>query len=346
MNKSGLEMKAIRIHKHGGTDVLQIDEIDVPHVKKNEILVKIHSAALNHLDVWVRKGIPGVSLPIILGSDGAGIVESLGSDVAMNGKIHRGDDVFLVPFRSNRPYGSEEELSESYKILGEHLNGTQAEFVAVPADFVMPKPTCLTWEQTSAFPLAYMTAYHMLTKKISLKEGQHILIWGASSGIGSAAIQIAKLYGTTVITTTGTEQKKEFAYNLGADYVIDYNREDVGKSVLSITNSKGVDIVFEHVGEKSWTHSLRSLKKGGKIIVCGSTTGPRVQMDLRHLYIKHQQIIGSTMGNRQDLSELCVLFNQGKIKPAVGHCLHFTEIKKAHEILDKNQQMGKIVINF
>jgi NADPH:quinone reductase-like Zn-dependent oxidoreductase len=346
MNKSGLEMKAIRIHKHGGTEVLQIDEIDVPQVKKNEVLVKIHSAALNHLDLWVRKGIPGISLPIILGSDGAGIIEAIGSDIVKDEKIHIGDDVFLVPFRSNEPYGSAEELSDSYKILGEHIDGTQAEFVSVPVEFVMQKPKRLTWEQTSAFPLAYMTAYHMLAKKVLLKEGHYVLIWGASSGIGSAAIQIAKLYGTTVITTAGTEQKTEFAYNLGADYVINYNHEDVAKSVLAITNNKGVDIIFEHVGEKSWPHSLRSLKKGGKIIVCGSTTGPRVQMDLRHLYIKHQQIIGSTMGNRQDLSELSSLLDQGKIEPVVGHCLHVTEIKKAHEILDKNQQMGKIVINF
>jgi len=326
--------------------VLQIDEIDVPRVKKNEILVRIHSAALNHLDLWVRKGIPGISLPIILGSDGAGIIETLGSDIAKDQQMRTGDEVFLVPFRSSEPFGSAEEFSESYKILGEHLDGTQAEFVCVPVNFVMPKPRRLTWEQTSAFPLAYMTAYHMLTKKVHLKEGQYVLIWGASSGIGSAAIQIAKLYGTTVITTTSTEQKTKFAYNLGADYVINYNHDDVGKSVLNITKSKGVDVVFEHVGEKSWSHSLRSLKKGGKIIVCGSTTGPRIQMDLRHLYIKHQQIIGSTMGNRQDLSELSIILEQGKIKPIVGECLHFTEIKKAHEILEQNQQMGKIVINF
>lgn len=339
-------MKAIRIHKHGGPEVLQIDEITVPQVKRNEVLVKIKSAALNHLDLWVRKGIPGLSLPLILGSDGAGTIELVGSDVHKNEHIKIGQEVFIVPFRSDKPIGSNEELSDRYEILGEHLNGTQAEFISVPVDFVMPKPNHLTWNEAAAFPLAYMTAYHMLTKKVQLKEEQSMLIWGASSGIGSAAIQIAKHYGIKVITTSGSEQKTEFAYSLGADHVINYKDENVSKTVLEITNGLGVDFVFEHVGEESWPSSLKSLKKGGKIIVCGSTTGPKVHLDLRHLYIKHQQIIGSTMGNREDLAELSILIDLGKIKPIVGECFHFTEIKKAHEILEKNQHMGKIVIKF
>lgn len=239
-----------------------------------------------------------------------------------------------------------EELSDKYEILGEHLDGTQAEYVTAPADFVMPKPQNLTLEEAAAFPLAYMTAYHMLTKKVQLKEGQNVLIWGASSGIGSAAIQIAKIYGATVISTSSSTQKSEFAHRLGADHVINYNRENVSQRVWEITQSQGADVIFEHVGAQSWSDSLRSLKKGGKIIVCGSTTGPIVRLDLRHLYIKHQQIIGSTMGNRQDLSELSYLMDQGKIKPVVGECLPFTDIQKAHQILEQNQQMGKIVINF
>ncbi len=339
-------MKAIRIHKHGEPDVLQIDEITVPQVKKNEVLIKIKAAALNHLDLWVRKGMPGLSLPLILGSDGAGIIEAVGSDVAKNGNIQIGDEVFLVPFRSNAPHGSAEELSDKYEILGEHLDGAQAEYVTAPVDFVMPKPQSLTLEEAAAFPLAYMTAYHMLTKKVQLKEGQNVLIWGASSGIGSAAIQIAKIYGAIVISTSSSTQKSEFAYRLGADHVINYNRENVSQRVWEITQSQGADVIFDHVGEQSWTHSLRSLKKGGKIIVCGSTTGPIVRLDLRHLYIKHQQIIGSTMGNRQDLSELSSLMDQGKIKPVIGECLPFTDIQKAHQILEQNQQMGKVIIYF
>jgi NADPH:quinone reductase-like Zn-dependent oxidoreductase len=186
----------------------------------------------------------------------------------------------------------------------------------------------------------------MLVKKVQLLKGQYILIWGASSGIGSAAIQIAKIYGTTIITTAGTDEKTEFARHIGADFVINYDQENVSEKVREITNNQGVDIVFEHIGEQSWPHSLRSLKRGGKIVICGSTTGPKVGLDLRHIYIKHQQIIGSTMGNRQDLSELSSLIDMGKIKPIVGTSLSYKDIHQAHQILENNQQKGKVVINF
>jgi NADPH:quinone reductase-like Zn-dependent oxidoreductase len=339
-------MKAIRIHKHGGPEVLQIDEIPIPMVKESEVLIKIKTAALNHLDLWVRKGIPGLSLPLILGSDGAGIIESIGSKIVETGTYKIGDEVFLVPFRTNEPIELAEELSDTYDILGEHLDGTQAEYVSAPADFIIPKPERLTMQEAAAFPLAYMTAFHMLTKKVKLREGQDVLIWGASSGVGSAAIQIAKMYGATVVTTTSTDQKTEFAHALGADHVINYKQVDVSQRVLELTKNKGVDVIFEHIGEQSWSHSIRSLKKGGKLIVCGSTTGPIVNLDLRHIYIKHQQIIGSTMGNRQDLLELSSLIDQGKIKPIIGTSLSFKDIQQAHQILERNQQMGKVVINF
>ena len=334
-------MKAIRIHEHGGPGVLRIDDLDIPSINDNQVLVKIKAAALNHLDLWVRKGIVGISLPLIMGSDGAGIIEEVGTNIQSKGKIKSGDEVFIVPFRTNLPYGSAEEICDHYAILGEHLDGTQAEFVVAPADFVMAKPKGLDWEQTAAFPLAFMTAYHMLTKKIQLEEGHFVLIWGASSGIGSAAIQIAKLKGTTVITTAGTDEKIIFAQKLGADYVINYNNENVSHKIKDITNGRGVDVVFEHVGEKSWPDSLRSLKIGGRIVTCGATTGSSVRIDLRHLFIKHQQIIGSTMGNRQDLSELTSLIEQGKIKPIVGQVFPYTDIQAAHNVLEENRQLGK-----
>jgi NADPH2:quinone reductase len=339
-------MKAIRIHTHGGPEVLQIDDIPVPQPKSDEVLIRIKAAALNHLDIWVRKGIPGLSLPLIMGSDGAGVIETIGDKVSLTEKFAIGDEVFLVPFRTSGSDETREELSDSYIILGEQIDGSQAEWVSAPADFIMHKPKNLTIEETAAFPLAYMTAYHMLVKKTQLEEGQTVLIWGASSGVGSAAIQIAKEYQTSVITTAGTPEKAEFATRLGADYVINYNKENVSELIRTITQNEGVDVVFEHIGEQSWTHSLRSLKKGGKIVVCGSTTGPRVNLDLRHIYIKHQQIIGSTMGNRQDLAELVDLIEQEKIKPLIGSIVPYSEIQKAHQILENNEQMGKVVIQF
>ena len=339
-------MKAIRIHKHGGPEVLQIDDIDVPMISENDVLVNIKSAALNHLDLWVRKGIPGTPFPLIMGSDGAGTIEQLGSDVIAEGKFKIGDEVFIVPFRTEETDITSEELSLSYKILGEHLDGVQAEFISVPADFIMHKPVNLSLEQAAAFPLAYMTAYHMLVKKVRISNGQVVLIWGASSGIGSAAIQIARHLGATVITTAGSEAKGDFAYQLGADHVINYNNKNVSEEIRQFTKNRGVDVVFDHVGELSWPHSLRSLKKGGKLVTCGSTTGPKVNIDLRHLYIKHQQIIGSTMGNRQDLAELTSLIEQEKIKPVIGSFLSYKEARQAHTLMEENQQMGKIVLNF
>ena len=237
-------MKAIRIHQHGDPDVLRIDDLDIPSIKPNEVLIKIKSAALNHLDLWVRKGLPGIPLPIIMGSDGAGVIEAVGDDLAGKDAYRTGDEVFIVPFRSNLPYGSAEELSKRYQILGEHLDGTQAEFVTVPIDYVMPKPKNLSWEETAAFPLATLTAYHMLTKKLQLNSNQTILIWGASSGIGSAAIQIARLHNTNVITTAGSEEKIEIAKRLGAHYIINYHQENVTQRIKEITGGEGVDIVF------------------------------------------------------------------------------------------------------
>jgi NADPH:quinone reductase-like Zn-dependent oxidoreductase len=339
-------LKAIRIHQHGDPGVLCVDDLDVPAIKPNEVLIKIKSAALNHLDLWVRKGLPGIPLPIIMGSDGAGVIEAVGDDLARKNSFSTGDEVFIVPFRSDLPYGSAEELSNQYQILGEHLDGTQAEFVSVPVDYVMPKPKNLSWEETAAFPLATMTAYHMLTKKLQLNKDLTILIWGASSGIGSAAIQIAKLHNTTVITTAGSEEKTEIAKRLGADYIINYHQEDVTQRIKEITSGEGVDIVFEHVGAKSWQHSLRSLKKGGKIVTCGATTGSSVQIDLRYLFSKHQQIIGSTMGNRQDLSEICSLIEKKKLNPLVSQIFTYHDIQEAHQVLENNQQLGKIVILF
>ena len=339
-------MKAIRIHRHGSPEVLQIDEMDISKPAPGEVLVKVKAAALNHLDLWVRRGIPGVKLPIILGSDAAGTIEELGTKENGQSTVTVGDEVFIVPFRSDLPIGSAEELSDHYFILGEHINGVQAEYITVPIDFIMTKPDKLSWEETAAFPLAYMTAYHMLTKKVQIHSDQTILIWGASSGIGSAAIQIAKLYNARVITTAGSNTKTTFALQLGADAVINYNKEDVSRSVKELTDGKGVDIVFEHVGESSWNHSLRSLKKGGIIVTCGATTGATVTLDLRYLFIKHQQIIGSTMGNRKDLSEISTLINKGQIRPVISQIFDFGDIQEAHRLLENNQQQGKIILRF
>jgi len=340
-------MKAIRIHQHGDLDVLSIDEIAKPNPTENQVLVQVKAAALNHLDLFIRKGVPGVPLPIVMGSDSAGIITEIGANIK---KFNIGDDVIIVPFKTCETCefcrSNQEQLCKKYLIRGEHLDGCQSEYVAVDEKYILPKPENISYPEAAAFPLAYMTAYHMLKTKANLQANQSVLIWGASSGIGSGAIQIAKNIGAKIITTVSSDENKQYAKNLGADYIINYKDENAAAKVKEITEGKGVDVVFEHPGKSTFLTSMRVLKTGGKIVTCGATTGPIVNLDLRHIFIKHQQIIGSTMGNKKNLVELIDLINQSRIKPIVSKTLPFTEIKNAHQILEEGKQLGKIVIDF
>jgi len=343
-------MKAIRIHGHGQTDVLKIDEIDIPKLQPGYVLVRIKSAGINHLDLFVRKGIPGTPLPIIMGSDAAGIIERIYPDESEKTGLKSGDHVFIIPYVSCKECtfcrSGQDELCSHYHILGEHLDGTQASYISIPVKNILPMPINLNFDQAAAFPLSAMTAYRMLIKKANIKKDQTVFVWGASSGIGSFAIQMAKIYHCQVITTAGNEDKMKFARSLGAEHVLNYTTEDITGKVKNITNGVGVDTVFEHTGSDTFPTSLKILKKGGKIVTCGATTGPRVTFDLRHLFIKHQQIIGSTMGNSGDLKEIARLIEQNKLIPRIGHTFHFSEIQQAHQILEQNKQQGKVVIRF
>mgnify|MGYP005836510841 CR=1 FL=1 len=343
-------MKAIRIHEHGGREVLHLDTLPAPIAKDDEVIVQMKTAALNHLDLWVRKGLPGIPLPMIMGSDGAGIISQLGKLVKQDYDLKVNDEVIIAPIRCcgtcTRCLNSQENLCPDFSIPGEGSDGLQAEYVAVPARFIFKKPANLSWEEAAAFPLVSMTAYHMLVHKVTLKAGDWVLIYGASSGVGSAAIQMAKSFGATVITTAGSEEKADLARRLGADYVIDYRQQPIGKTVRELTNGLGVDVVFEHTGAQTWPDSLRALKVGGKIVTCGATTGAIVKIDLRALFIKHQQIIGSTMGTLQDLREIVQLIEEGKYTPVVDKVYPFAEIQEAHRRLEEGRQFGKVVLSF
>jgi NADPH:quinone reductase-like Zn-dependent oxidoreductase len=310
-------------------------------------LVQIKSASLNHLDLFVRNGFPGIALPLIMGSDGAGVVTEIGKLVK---NFIIGDEVIIVLFQTcgicSECISGQEQLCKNYAIRGEYFNGCQAEYVSVPEKYILPKPKNISFDEAAAFPLAYMTAYHMLTEKVQLKPGESVLIWGASSGIDSAAIQIARLYKTKVITTVSSKEKKKFAKQLGADFIINYHEENVTATIKDIAKGKGVDVVFEHPGTSTMPILVRTLKIGGKIVTCGATTGPIFNLNIRHLFIKHQQIIGSTMGNRRNLVALCKLIESQKITPTVSHSLPYTEIKKGHSLLEEGKQTEKIVINF
>jgi NADPH:quinone reductase-like Zn-dependent oxidoreductase len=338
-------MRAVRIHQHGGSSVLKIDKLPVPKPKTDEVLVKIKYAALNHLDIFVREGFSGIPLPLILGSDGAGEVVEIGEGVQ---GFKTGDQVINIPFRIplDDPLiaKNNENLSINYTIPGEHNDGMQAEYVVIPQEFVLPKPKNIGLPEAAAFPLASLTAYHMLVRKTNLQKGQWVLVYGASSGVGSAAIQIAKALGAKVITTVGSEEKSELAKKLGADYVINYKESPVGKTAKKI--SGGIDIVFEHTGVQTWKDSLRCLKIGGKIVTCGATTGPYVHIDLRSLFIKQQQVIGSTMGTLQDMKDVCTLVEQGKLKPVVGKIFNLDDVRLAHDWLESGRHFGKVLLKF
>ncbi len=343
-------MKAVRIHEHGSIEKLKIDSIAVPEVQPDEVLIKVQAAALNHLDLWVRIGVPGVPLPLIMGSDAAGVIEKIGEHAHQDYDWRPGDEVIQAPIRfcgiCDYCTSGRENLCKEFYIPGESIQGMQAEFVVVPAKYVFKKPTNLNWQEAAALPLAAMTAYHMLVAKANVKPWDHVLVYGASSGVGSAGIQIAKAKGARVITTVGSPEKAELAKQLGADHIIDYTNQAIGQTVKEITSGKGVDIVLEHPGLKTWNDSLRSLKRGGTLVTCGATTGAVVKIDLRALFIKHQRLIGSTMGTLQDLKDILQLVEEGKYKPVVDKAFPVQEIQQAHRHLQDGAQFGKVVLDF
>jgi len=338
-------MKAVRIHQHGGIDVLRYDEIPIPTINQNECLVKIKAAALNHLDLWVRKGIPGVPLPMIMGSDGAGIVEKIGKEVS---NISEGDRVLIQPLtycgKCRWCKQNKENYCEKWGIFGENQDGTQCEYMAINADHLRIIPMSMSFEEAAAFPLVAETSYSMLIDRANIQSGETVFVWGASSGVGSMAIQIAKAIGCKVLTSIGNTAKVDFAKKLGADVILNYNEDDIPKIVKEFTNRRGVDVVVEHVGTKTWNTSLRILGKGGRIVTCGATTGSEAKFDIRRLFSKQQSILGSTMGNVKSLDDMLEMYNSGKVKPIVDKSFKLKEIQKAHEYLENGKQIGKVLV--
>jgi NADPH:quinone reductase-like Zn-dependent oxidoreductase len=338
-------MKAVRIHQHGDTDVLKYDDIPTPTINQKQCLVKIKAAALNHLDLWVRKGIPGVPLPMIMGSDGAGIVEKVGKEVS---DFSEGDRVLIQPLtfcgECRWCKQNKENHCEKWGIFGENQDGTQCEYMAINADHLRIIPKGMSIEEAAAFPLVAETSYTMLIDRANIQSGETVFIWGASSGVGSMAIQIAKAMGCKVLTTVGNSEKRKLAEKLEADIIINYIEDDIAKIVNEFTNKRGVDVVVEHVGTKTWDTSLRILGKGGRIVTCGATTGSEAKFDIRHLFYKQQSILGSTMGNVKSLDNMLEMYKNGKVKPIVDKSFKLREIKKAHEYLENGKQIGKVLV--
>jgi NADPH:quinone reductase-like Zn-dependent oxidoreductase len=339
-------MKAVRIHAHGGLEQLRIDDLPAPAPGPQQVLIQIKAAALNQLDIRVRKGIPGVPLPVIMGADAAGVVREVGSGVK---QFKPGDRVLGQPGAGcglcQECKDGREHYCLKYGMAGEHFDGYQAELVALDESMVLPMPAGITFEEGAAIPLVYLTAWEMVVNKARVKQGDTVLVMAASSGVGGAAVQIAKMHGARVIATAGTA-KLEKAAILGADAVLDHYKQDVAKEVKALTRSRGVDIVVDHVGQATWASSMRSLAKGGRLVTCGATTGPEVKMDLRFLFMKQQSILGSTMGSRGDMLRILDHVKAGKLRPVMDSVFPFTEVAAAHQHLESGRQFGKVILKF
>ncbi len=338
-------MKAIRIHEFGGPEVLKYEDIPDPTLRKDHVLVRVRACALNHLDLWVRKGLPGVKLPHILGSDVAGEVAEVGEYVT---DVKPGTRVLLAPMvfcdHCEQCMAGHHNLCSQFAVLGNTVDGGNCELISVPRVNVIPIPDSLELVDAASVPLVFLTAWHMLLGRARLRAGETVLVLGAGSGVGSAAIQIAKMLGAEVITTAGDERKLAKARELGADHTIDHYKQKIAEEVRRITSKRGVDIVFEHVGVATWPDSVRSLKPGGTLVTCGATTGYEAQLDLRVLFAKQLSLLGSYMGEMGELHEVLKHVFSGKLKPVVDRTFPLSETRAAHEYLAKGEMFGKVVL--
>jgi NADPH:quinone reductase-like Zn-dependent oxidoreductase len=338
-------MKAVRIHQFGGPEVLTYEDIPDPQPRKDQVLVRVKACSLNHLDLWVRKGLPEVKLPHILGSDIAGEVAEIGEYVT---GLHPGQRALVAPMHycghCAKCLAGLQNQCRAFTVLGNAVDGGNCELIAVPAANVIPIPDALDFNQAASVPLVFVTAWHMLVGLAAIRPGQTVLVLGGSSGVGIAAIQIAKMFHCRVITTAGNEIKLEKARALGADYGIDHYKQKISEEIRKITNKEGVDIVVEHVGAATWDESLRSLKTAGTLVTCGATTGPKVAVDLRHLFARQLRLLGSYMGTMSELHEVLSHIFAGRLKPVVDRAFPLSEIRAAHEYLEKSQMFGKVII--
>jgi NADPH:quinone reductase-like Zn-dependent oxidoreductase len=340
-------MKAVRFHEHGAVEVLRYEEAPDPVAGPGEVVVAVKACALNYLDIWERRGLPGVKLPLphISGADIAGDVASVGPGVA---GIQSGMKTLLYPAVSCMQcefcYAGRETSCRKYSVLGYFVDGGYAEYVKVPACNVLPFPDPLDYTAAAALPLVLVTAWHMLVERCRLKPGEDVLVLGAGSGVGSIAIQIARLIGARVIATAGTDAKLDKARALGASHVIDHSRQSVREEVKRLTGKRGVDVVFEHVGAATWDDSVASLAPNGRLVTCGATTGHEVRLDLRHLFAKQLALLGSYMGSKAELIEALKHVRAGHLTPVVSNVLPLEQAGAAQTIVERREHFGKVVL--
>jgi NADPH:quinone reductase-like Zn-dependent oxidoreductase len=327
-------VRAVRIHEDGGPEVLVLEEAPDPAPGPGEVLIRLRASALNHLDVWIRKGLPSVPKPRILGADGAGVVEALGEGVE---SFETGQRVVINP--------GVEQADGSIHVVGEHGDGTNAELIAVPATNVYPMPDGLSFEDAAAFPLVFETAYRMLVTRAALREGEWVLLWGIGGGVSTAGLAIARALGARTIVTSSSDAKLERARELGADAVVNHATGDVKATVHEVTGGHGADVVVDSVGDATWRTSLDVAARDGRIAVCGATSGPNPPAALHRVWWKQLTILGSTMGTKADFEGAYELVASGRARPVVDEVVPLEEIRAAHARLEAGEQLGKIVLS-
>ncbi len=340
-------MKATFFREHGGPDRIEFGELPEPVAGPGQVRVRVKAAALNHLDIFVRNGIPGipVALPHVMGSDGAGVIEATGAGVT---RVKPGDEVVLNPGincgECEFCLSGEHSLCVTFHLLGEHIAGTFAEVVVAPAVNAYPKPQGLSWEESAAFPLTFLTAWRMLVTKARVKPGETLLIVGIGGGVAVAALQIAKILGLTVFVTSGSQEKLDRAKALGANGGIDHGKTDFSREIRKLTGKRGVDVVLDSVGKATWKQSIAAAAKGGRLLTCGATTGPDPQTDLGRIFWNQLTVYGSTMGTHAEFAGMLKLFSDGKVKPVVDAVFRLAEAGEAFRRLEEKRQFGKIVL--
>ncbi len=341
-------MKAMVIERHGDPSVLHFMEYAEPSMGAHDVIVRVRACALNHLDLWVRSGLPGVPIPLphIPGSDVAGEVAKIGAEVRT---VKIGQKVVLAPGvtcgQCLACMAGKDNRCRQFTNLGYLIDGGCAEFVRCPEQNCMPYPENLDWVNAAAVPLVFMTSWHMLVNRAELQPGEEVLVLAAGSGVGMAALQIAKFFGARVIATAGSEEKLEKAKQLGADEVIHHGKSEIDKEVRRLTGNRGVDVVFEHVGTATWEKSIRSLAPSGRLVTCGATTGFDAKLDLRFLFTRQLSLLGSYMGTKDELRTVLKLVAQGRLRPIVDKVFPLQECAAAHAYLEAGKQFGKVVLS-
>jgi NADPH:quinone reductase-like Zn-dependent oxidoreductase len=340
-------MRAVVLRQHGGPEVLAVEELPEPHAGPGEVRVRVAAVAVNHLDIWVRNGLPHLKLeyPFRLGADVAGTVDELGAGTR---GVAVGDEVVVNPGHScgrcKECLSGRDNLCRFYRLMGEDISGGYCEQIVVPAQNVVTKPKSIAFTDAAALPTTFLTAWQMLTRKAPVRPGDDVLVMAAGSGVGVAAVQIAKLHGARVIATASTDDKLARAKQLGADETINYATQDLVAEVKRLTGKRGVDIIFEHIGAEVWPKLILSLARGGRIVTCGATSGWDARTDLRHVFFRQLEILGSTMGPKGDLFPILDHVGAGRLRPIVDRTMPLVEAQAAHRLLQDRAVFGKIVL--